>query len=154
VSRRAARHGGGRPHFLHGAAADLESEPPRRCRRFAALTQRIALTLLAQAEWSCWKSHTRLRERQGPSNEVSAMNRIQPLALGIAIGVLAAVYIAFLAIAAMNDWGVELIAPIASVYIGYEASVPGALIGAAWALVDGFIAGVVIAWIYNLVAKH
>lgn len=81
------------------------------------------------------------------------MNRCHPLALGIALGVLAAIYIGGLAIAAMFDWGTELIAPIASIYIGYEATVPGALIGAAWALADGFIAGVIIAWIYNMVAK-
>ncbi len=81
------------------------------------------------------------------------MNKCQPLALGIAIGVLSAIYIGCLAIMAMFNWGTELIAPIASFYIGYEASILGAIIGAVWAFVDGFVAGVVIAWIYNAVAE-
>lgn len=82
------------------------------------------------------------------------MNTCQPLALGIAIGVLSAFYIAGLAIVAMFDWGTELIAPIASFYIGYDASILGAVIGAAWGFFDGFAAGVIIAWIYNAVAKQ
>ncbi len=52
------------------------------------------------------------------------MNRCQPVALGIAIG-----------------------------DIGYAASAPGAIIGAVWGLIDGFIAGVIIGWPYNRVAK-
>lgn len=82
------------------------------------------------------------------------MSKCQPLALGIAIGVLWALYVGCLAITAMFHWGAELIAPLASLYIGYGASVIGAIIGAAWAFVDGFVAGIVIAWIYNAVAKQ
>ena len=40
-----------------------------------------------------------------------------------------------------------------SFYLGYGASIVGAIIGAVWAVVDGFFAGFVIAWIYNMVAK-
>jgi len=81
------------------------------------------------------------------------MNRCQPLPLGIAIGVLWAVYVLFVGIVAMFGWGVALVDALSSLYIGYEASIIGAIVGAIWAFVDGFIAGVVIAWIYNLVAK-
>ena len=81
------------------------------------------------------------------------MNKIQPLALGIAIGVLWALYVFFIGIAAMFGWGNALVDVLASLYIGYEASVIGAIIGAIWAFIDGFIAGVVIAWIYNRLAK-
>jgi len=81
------------------------------------------------------------------------MNRCQPLALGIAIGVLWAAYVLFVGIVAMFGWGVALVEALSSLYIGYAASIIGAIIGAIWAFVDGFIAGVVIAWIYNLVAK-
>jgi hypothetical protein len=81
------------------------------------------------------------------------MNKCQPLALGIAIGVLWAFYVACLAITAMFGWGVALVGPLASLYIGYGASIVGAIIGAIWAFVDGFVAGVIIAWIYNMVAK-
>lgn len=81
------------------------------------------------------------------------MNNCQPLALGVAIGVLWAIYVAFVGIAAMFGWGNAIVDALASLYIGYAASIIGAIIGAVWAFVDGFIAGVVIAWIYNLVAK-
>lgn len=82
------------------------------------------------------------------------MNKCQPLALGVAIGVLWAIYVAGLAIVAMFDWGTGLVAPLASLYIGFGASIAGAIIGAIWAFFDGFVAGVIIAWIYNAVAKQ
>ncbi len=81
------------------------------------------------------------------------MNRCQPLALGIAIGILWALYVGCLAITAMFGRGTALIMPLASLYVGYGASIVGAIIGAIWAFIDGFVAGVVIAWIYNLIAR-
>jgi hypothetical protein len=79
------------------------------------------------------------------------MEKCRPLALGIAFGVVWALYLFFIAISAKFGWGAALIAPIASLYIGYAASIGGAIIGAIWAFVDGFVAGVIIAWIYNAV---
>jgi hypothetical protein len=81
------------------------------------------------------------------------MNKCQPLALGIAIGVLWAVYVFFAGLFAMFGWGTAMVEMMASFYVGYGPSIVGAIIGAIWAAVDGFVAGVVIAWIYNLVAK-
>ena len=81
------------------------------------------------------------------------MNRCQPLALGVAIGVLWAFYVGCLAIVAIFGWGTDLVTALASLYIGYAASVVGAIIGVVWAFIDGFIAGVIIAWVYNLVAR-
>lgn len=81
------------------------------------------------------------------------MNKCQPLALGVAIGATWALGIFFLAIAAMFGWGAALVPPLASLYIGYGASIAGAIIGAVWAFIDGFVGGAVVAWIYNLVAK-
>lgn len=37
-------------------------------------------------------------------------------------------------------------------YRGYSVSPVGSLIGLAWALPDGFIGGVLIAWVYNFFA--
>lgn len=81
------------------------------------------------------------------------MNKCQPIALGVAIGVLLALYIFFAGIFAMYGWGNALVDVIASFYKGYQATVGGAIIGAVWAFVDGFVAGAVIAWIYNKIAK-
>jgi hypothetical protein len=75
------------------------------------------------------------------------------LALGVAIGVLWAVYVFCGGIVAMFGWGTALVATLASFYIGYGASIVGAIVGAIWAFIDGFVAGVIIAWIYNLVAR-
>lgn len=80
------------------------------------------------------------------------MNRCQPVALGIAIGVLWAIYVFCVGITAMFGWGVALVNVLASLYIGLSASILGAIIGAIWAFVDGFVAGLIIAWVYNLVA--
>jgi hypothetical protein len=81
------------------------------------------------------------------------MNKCQPLALGVAIGVLWALYVFCAGITAMFGWGTALVSTLASLYIGYGASIVGAIIGAVWAFIDGFVAGLVIAWIYNWVAK-
>lgn len=76
-----------------------------------------------------------------------------PKALGIAIGILWAAYVFFCGITAMFGWGAALVAAFSSLYIGYGASIGGAVAGAIWAFVDGFIAGVVIAWLYNRFAR-
>ena len=81
------------------------------------------------------------------------MNKIQPVAFGVAIGVIWAIYIFCAGITAMFGWGGALVQVMASLYIGYDASILGAIIGAIWAFVDGLVAGAVIAWIYNVVAK-
>ena len=35
------------------------------------------------------------------------------------------------------------------IYLGYNISPAGSLIGLGWGLVDGFIGGAVLAWLYN-----
>jgi hypothetical protein len=81
------------------------------------------------------------------------MKNLSPNALGIAIGILWAFYVLFCGITAMFGWGIALVDTLSSLYIGYGASVLGAIIGAVWGFVDGYIAGVVIAWLYNRLAK-
>lgn len=58
------------------------------------------------------------------------MNKFSPNALGIAIGVLWAVYVLFCGITAMFGWGIALVDAISSLYIGYSPSVLGGIIGA------------------------
>ncbi|MDE1970609.1 MAG: bacteriophage holin [Patescibacteria group bacterium] len=80
------------------------------------------------------------------------MNTCSPKALGVALGVLWALYVFFAGIFAMYGWGSALVALLSSFYLGYGASFAGALIGAVWAFVDGFVAGAIIAWVYNKIA--
>ncbi len=43
---------------------------------------------------------------------------------------------------------------IGLVYRGYNISPLGSVIGLLWALADGFIGGLIFAWLYNLLAKR
>ncbi len=43
---------------------------------------------------------------------------------------------------------------IGKCYRGYNISPTGSLIGLAWASVDGFIGGAILAWLYNLIAAR
>ena len=81
------------------------------------------------------------------------MNKLQPVPLGVAFGVLWAVYVFCVGITAMFNWGGGIVAGLGTLYIGYGPSILGAIIGAIWAFVDGLVAGVIVAWIYNMVAK-
>lgn len=81
------------------------------------------------------------------------MNKIQPVPLGVAVGILWAIYVFSIGITAMFGWGNALVTVLASLYIGYSASIVGAIIGAIWAFVDGLVAGVIVAWLYNMMAK-
>jgi hypothetical protein len=41
---------------------------------------------------------------------------------------------------------------IGKIYIGYNISAAGSLIGLAWGFVDALIGGAIFAWLYNLIA--
>lgn len=81
------------------------------------------------------------------------MSELQPLPFGIAIGVVWAAGVLLAGLAAMTGYGAVFVNALGSVYLGYGASIIGALIGAVWALIDGLVAGALIAWVYNRVAS-
>ena len=81
------------------------------------------------------------------------MNECKPVALGISCAIVWAAGVFLLGLTAMFGWGNAFVDVLASLYLGYGASIAGAFIGAVWALVDGFIAGALIGWIYNRVAR-
>lgn len=84
--------------------------------------------------------------------ETEARNRCSPNALGFAVGTLWALYIFGCGITAIFGWGDALVRVFGSLYIGYSASFLGAIMGALWAFADGYVAGVIVAWLYNRVA--
>ncbi|MFQ5495170.1 MAG: hypothetical protein ACE5EX_07290, partial [Phycisphaerae bacterium] len=43
---------------------------------------------------------------------------------------------------------------LSRIYLGYRATPLGSLIGLAWALPDGAVAGVLFAWLYNRFARE
>ena len=52
-----------------------------------------------------------------------------------------------------SDWGRALQEIMASLYIGYKPTFLGSIIGGIWGFVDAGIGGIVVAWLYNKLAK-
>ncbi|WIV68326.1 bacteriophage holin [Natrialbaceae archaeon AArc-T1-2] len=76
---------------------------------------------------------------------------VDPFALGLAAGVLWAVAMAVLGLTSRFGWGDGWRELFADLYIGYEESTT---IGTAWGFVDGFAAGYILGWLYNLFARR
>lgn len=71
------------------------------------------------------------------------------LALGIAIGL--GTFI--LGVFSIYGVGVGAVKALSGFYIGYDSTWIGALAGSLWGLVDGFVGGVLIAWLYNQLSR-
>ena len=71
---------------------------------------------------------------------------------GLAAGILwgLGVLITGIITTAHGSWGVDFVNAMGSVYIGYDNTYLGSVIGGLWGFVDGFIGGIVFAWLYNL----
>jgi hypothetical protein len=82
------------------------------------------------------------------------MNRLNVLALAVAVAIAWAVLVLFAGWAAVFGWCDRFVDVMSSVYIGYAGTLLGGLIGALWAVVDGLIAGAIIALVYNTVAAR
>ena len=76
--------------------------------------------------------------------------RLSVLGLGISLGIVWAVAMLITGIGATYfDYGNQFVEMFGSIYMGYEASLVGSLIGCAWGFVDAFVGGVIIALVYN-----
>lgn len=51
-------------------------------------------------------------------------------------------------------WGANVVEAMGTVYIGYQTTIMGSIIGGLWGLVDGFIGGALIAIMYNLLGRY
>jgi len=71
------------------------------------------------------------------------------LAWGIAFGV----YAIFLGWVGASGWGTSIVDIMSSLYIGYEPTFIGGIIGGIWAFVGAGIGGAIIASVYNIFAK-
>ncbi len=85
--------------------------------------------------------------------------RLDPVKFGIACAVAWALMMVSTAFGAMliqtgsGPWGGEFVRVMGSLYIGFGPSLQGAFIGLLWGLMDGFLAGVIIAGAYNYLNK-
>jgi len=83
----------------------------------------------------------------------SGCHRLCVLCFGLTLGILWAAIVLGMGIAASASglsYGSEFVDAIGTMYIGYGATFVGSIIGAIWAFVDGLIAGLLFAWLYNL----
>ena len=71
---------------------------------------------------------------------------------GLAIGIVWGLW-CFIAGLFFQHGGITLVGAMGSMYIGYAPTPMGSLIGGSWGLLHGFIAGFLVAWIYNCFCK-
>jgi hypothetical protein len=82
------------------------------------------------------------------------MDRLNVKALAIAGGVpVGPVHADDRLVCVVFNWGNGFVAAMSSVYIGFRPTFLGGIIGAVWGFFDGAVAGAIIAWVYNGVAK-
>ena len=72
------------------------------------------------------------------------------ISFGLALALTSAAFTFLLGLmATFFGWGRVIVQVLASLYIGYSPTFVGTIAGAVWAFVDGFVAGIMIAWLYN-----
>lgn len=82
------------------------------------------------------------------------MAKVDAKALGLTLGIVwgAAMFLLGLMVI-FFDWGAGWVNLMSSLYIGYKASFLGSIVGGIWGFIDAGIAGVIIGWLYNKLAK-
>jgi hypothetical protein len=81
------------------------------------------------------------------------MQKLDARAMALAVGILWSALIFLSAFMAMFGWAVGLVDVMGGLYIGYQATFIGAIIGAVWAFIDGYVGGLIVVWLYNKFAK-
>lgn len=79
--------------------------------------------------------------------------RLSVLGTGLGIGITLGLCTLIMGWASMYGWGGDKVSSLSSLYMGYESSFIGGIIGGIWGFFHGLIAGVVIAFFYNLFKK-
>jgi hypothetical protein len=83
------------------------------------------------------------------------MNKLDVKALGLTVGIFWSLYCVLLGLTSMLlDFGTPLLELLSCLYVGYKPTPLGAVIGGLWAFLDGFIAGAVVAWLYNRLVRQ
>jgi hypothetical protein len=75
--------------------------------------------------------------------------RLRVRALGLAVGIVWALGVLVATLWLIWSGQVEGPLLIEKLYPGYDLTYLGALVGIIWGFVDGFVAGALIAWLYN-----
>ena len=76
--------------------------------------------------------------------------RIGPVPLGLSLGVLWGVSVLVVGlIATYFSYGRPFVEALGVMYLGYQPSVWGSILGGVFGFIDAFLGGLVIAWLYN-----
>jgi len=82
------------------------------------------------------------------------MSKLDVRAFGSACGIVWGSAMFLLGLMNMGcSWGSGIQQGMATLYIGYKPTILGSIIGGIWGFFDVGIGGVVVAWIYNKLAK-
>jgi hypothetical protein len=82
------------------------------------------------------------------------MAKLDVKALGLTLGLVWAVGILIMGIlATASGYGAGFMRALGTVYLGAAPTIKGSIVGAIWGFVDAGIGGLVIAWVYNKLAK-
>jgi hypothetical protein len=81
------------------------------------------------------------------------MKKVNVKGLAIALGATWAICMLFAGWASTFGWCTKFVEVMGSIYIGFKPTFWGAIIGAIWGFFDAGIGGLIIAVIYNAVAK-
>lgn len=82
------------------------------------------------------------------------MAKLDIKAFGLTLGIVWSASVLIMGILAMTiNYGISFVDALSKFYLGYDATLPGIILGAIWGFVDAGIGGVVVAWLYNKLAK-
>ncbi len=80
------------------------------------------------------------------------MTKLRVVPVGLAIGFTWGIGVLLLGWISAAGWGARLVDVLSSLYLGYAPTLLGGLVGGLWAFVDGFLGGLVLAFLYNAFA--
>ncbi|MGB2982011.1 MAG: bacteriophage holin [Candidatus Zixiibacteriota bacterium] len=82
------------------------------------------------------------------------MEKLNVKALTVSLGATWGFFVLGLGWVAGFGWGTRVVEVMSSVYIGYAPCFVGGLIGALWGFLDGAVGGLIIALVYNAIARR
>ncbi|MCP0914371.1 MULTISPECIES: bacteriophage holin [Legionella] len=80
--------------------------------------------------------------------------KLSPLAFGLALGILWGLSMLIMGlIAYFFNYGDLFVTSMGTLYLGYNATIMGSIIGGVIGFIDAFIGGLIVAWLYNLFVR-
>jgi len=79
--------------------------------------------------------------------------KLDVMGLSLSLGVVSALCMLLMGVAALNGWGVSWFELTAEYYVGMTLTPGGVVLGGVYGFIDGFIGGALISWLYNKFSK-